>query len=382
MTVSNVKTRAVAALPTTLTANFTYAAPGWGVTVYEANITFERHHRHGANPRQHALRAELGQDRVAPYIDYNVTGGVLHFPSKERTLPGTTMRTETDNFAVTATGMLIIPAAGTYTFGCDSDDGFSLTITGATFSSVTNATNSSGTNSLQYNGGRGVADTLGVVTLAAGDYPVSLLWFQGNGGSACELYAAAGSCTSFSSSMELVGDTANGGLSMGSTYTAPPFSVGVTAESTNNASPALSGTITDTAASVTVRVNGTYYAAVNNSVGAWSLPQGDISALGSGTYNVVTTGVNTSGIVAFASTVNQLAVNTTSPTVSITSPTSLTLSALSSIAIVFSQPVETFTLQDLQLTLANGGAAASEPLEAQPSPPSTTRPGRSATWPA
>ena len=44
----------------------------------------------------------------------------------------------------------------------------------------------------------------------------------------------------------------------------------------------------------------------------------------------------------------------------------------------FSEPVENFTLQDLQLTLTNGGVAASEPLEAQPSPAATTRTGRSA----
>ena len=56
---------------------------------------------------------------------------------------------------------------------------------------------------------------------------------------------------------------------------------------------------------------------------------------------------------------------TTPPTASITSPASPTLSPPSSIAIHFSEPVENFTLQDLQLTLTStsGGAAASEPLE-------------------
>ena len=120
--------------------------------------------------------------------------------------------------------------------------------------------------------------------------------------------------------MELVGDTADGGLSMGSTYVAPPFTVGVNAQSTNNTSPALTGTVTDPAASVTVRVNGSSYAATNNGDGTWSLPQGDISTLGAGTYNVVATGVNTSGTAAFASTVNQLSIDTTSPTVTITAP--------------------------------------------------------------
>ena len=361
LTVSNVKTLALAPLSSTpLMANFTYASPEWAVTAYEANISLNDTIAMAQTLISTPSEQSWVKTQVVPYIDFNVTGGVLHFPSKEQTLVGTTMNTETDNFAVTATGMLVISAAGTYTFGCDSDDGFSLTITGATFSSVTNATNSSGTNSLQYNGGRGVADTLGVVTFSsAGNYPISLLWFQGNGGAACELYAGSGSYTSFNSSMELVGDTADGGLSMGSTYIAPPFTVGVNALSTNNTSPALTGTVTDPAASVSVRVNGSSYAATNNGDGTWSLPQGEISTLAAGTYDVVATGVNVSWVSAFNSTVNQLSVVTALPTATITAPTS----PVNSIAIHFSEPIENFTLQDLQLTLATSGVPASEPLE-------------------
>ena len=206
-------------------------------------------------------------------------------------------------------------------------------ITGATFSSVTGedgGSNTAGTNTMQYNGGRGVSDTLGVVTFStAGDYPISLLWFQGGGGSACELYAAQGTYTNYNSSMQLVGDTADGGLSMGGVYVAPPFTVGVNAQSTNNTSPALSGTVTDPAAAVTVRVNGSYYAATNNGNGTWSLPQGDVSALGTGTYDVVVIGTNTSGMLAFDSTVNELSIGTTSPTATITAPASPSVSPVS-----------------------------------------------------
>ena len=98
---------------------------GWNVTVYEANIGLNDTIAMAQTLVNTPSEQSWVKTEVAPYIDYNVTGGVLHFPSKERTLPGTTMGTETDNFAVTATGMMIIPAAGTYTFGCDSDDGFS-----------------------------------------------------------------------------------------------------------------------------------------------------------------------------------------------------------------------------------------------------------------
>jgi hypothetical protein len=164
--------------------------------------------------------------------------------------------------------------------------------------------------------------------------------------------------------------------SSGSSYVPPPFSVGVNPEYTNDSSPALTGTINDPAASVTVRVrvNGVYcyYAATNNLNGTWSVPRGDISALGAGSYDVVVTGVNTSGIVAFDSaTVSELNVSMTSPTVSSMAattfippppaqPTWTNISAspppplsspVNSIAIQFSEPVYGFGLQDLQLTL-------------------------------
>ena len=176
--------------------------------------------------------------------------------------------------------------------------------------------------------------------------------------------AAQGSYTAFDRTMELVGDTADGGLSMGSNYAAPPFTVGVNTLSLRaTLRPPCRAPITDPMASVTVRVNGSYYAATNNGDGAWSLPQGDISALGTGTYDVVAAGVNTSGIEAFDPTLNELSVGMTAPTASITAPTSPTVSPLNSIAIHFSEPVENFTLQNLQLTLTSGNVTASEPLE-------------------
>ena len=150
-------------------------------------------------------------------------------------------------------------------------------------------------------------------------------------------------------------------------YVPPAFTVGVNAEFTNDASPALAGTISDPAASVSVRVNGSYYAATNNGDGTWSLPRGDIyPALAANTYDVVVVGVSASGIKAFDSTVNELVVvaGTALPTVSITPPASPTVTPPDSIVIVFSEPVRNFTLQNLQLTFANGGPAASEPLEA------------------
>ena len=127
----------------------------------------------------------------------------------------------------------------------------------------------------------------------------------------------------------------------------------------------MTGTVSDPAASVSVRVNGSYYAATNNGDGTWSLPRGDISALAGGTYNVVAAGVNTSGIAAFDPTLNELSVGTTSPTVSIAAVTpNPSMAPITSLAIHFSAPVENFTPQALQLTFtASGGATASDPLE-------------------
>ena len=145
-------------------------------------------------------------------------------------------------------------------------------------------------------------------------------------------------------------------------YIAPPFAVTVNPLTTNSASPSISGTCTNTAASLSVRVNGNWYGAANDN-GAWTLPAGEIPALASGTYSVTVCGVNTAGQAAYATAVNDLAIATTSPTVAITAPASPTLTPVGSISINFSEAVEDFTLTDLQLTLANGGPAASEPLE-------------------
>ena len=49
-----------------------------------------------------------------------------------------------------------------------------------------------------------------------------------------------------------------------STYVAPPFTVTVNPQTTNSASPAVSGTVSDPLASVSVRVNGNWYAVANN----------------------------------------------------------------------------------------------------------------------
>ncbi len=349
LTAGNIATPPGPLLPAT-SGTFTYGPVGWNVTVYKGKIDM------GSDSialAQTVVNTPSDQSwvktEVAPYINYNVTGGNNHFTGSYRTLPGTTMGTETDNFAVTATGTLVVPAAGTYTFGVSSDNGFSLTISGATFSSWTNATNTTGA-SLQFDGGRGVGDTLGVVAFAAaGNYPVSLLWFQGGGGAACQLFAAQGSYTAFTTSppWELVGDVTDGGLAMGGSIPAAWRTAAVTPLTTNDPTPALSGTVSASTAAVTARVAGVYYATTNNN-GVWTLPEGDIQPpLTAGTYDVALFASSGSGQTAFDSTVNELQIASAAPVAILPLPSpNQRNTPLNSLSIQFTEPVSGLGLQD------------------------------------
>src|SRR5207249_105575 len=136
----------------------------------------------------------------APVINYFNTGGLAHYGS-DRTFPGLTLGADKDNFVVEATATITIPAAGNWTFGVNSDDGFILTI---------------GSQSMSYPNPRGPADTLQTFSFpAAGNYSLDLVFYECGGGAEVELFAAQGSFTAWNSTnFRLVGDTANGGLAV------------------------------------------------------------------------------------------------------------------------------------------------------------------------
>jgi autotransporter-associated beta strand protein len=136
---------------------------------------------------------------------------------------------------------------------------------------------------------------------------------------------------------------------LGGSYVAPPFTVTVNPLATNNPSPAITGTCSDPAAGLSVRVNGNWYGVANNN-GAWTLPAGDIPALANGTYDVAVCGINTSGQVAFDSTFNELTVDTASPTVTLQNVAAET-PPINSLSIAFSEPVSGFSVQNLQFTV-------------------------------
>ena len=137
---------------------------------------------------------KTGTSQVVNFDDPNNAGGKWHFGNKTPFLidtPGV------DNyFAVNATGTLVIPTAGNYTFGVNSDDGFSLTV--GTFSMGDTGTKASG-------------DILSTFNFTkAGNYALNLTYFQGYGQAQVELFASPGSFTTFGatgSNFQLINNT-------------------------------------------------------------------------------------------------------------------------------------------------------------------------------
>jgi hypothetical protein len=173
------------------------AVPGFAVWCYLANVgvcNLPAAEGVIANPsQQFAVYAEN-----AAVVNYFNTGSSAHY-GNDQTFPGLTIGPDQDNFVVQATATLHIPSPGNWTFGVNSDDGFSLTI---------------GSFSLSYPDTRGPGDTLQTFNFpAAGDYALRLVFYECSGGSEVELFAAPGSYASWdATNFRLVGDLANGGL--------------------------------------------------------------------------------------------------------------------------------------------------------------------------
>lgn len=180
---------------------FANVVAGLAATVYKASIGSIGNLAQAQSVVNTPSSQAWVKSETAPVINYLNTGGSGDFVN-DRTFPGMNIGVDQDVFVLTATGTVHIPSAGQWTFGVNSDDGFSLNVGGQ---------------SMAFDGLRGASDTLSTFTFpAAGDYPLSLLFFENGGGSGVELFAAQGSKSSFDSSFRLVGDTAKGGLSISS----------------------------------------------------------------------------------------------------------------------------------------------------------------------
>jgi hypothetical protein len=138
----------------------------------------------------------------APVINYLNTGGSANY-GNDSTFPGLNIGVDQDNFVLHATATITIPAPGNWTFGVNSDDGFTLSI---------------GSFTMAYPNPRAPGETLQTFNFpSAGDYPLDMVFYECGGGSEVELYAAQGGFSIWDSThFHLVGDTANGGLTVSS----------------------------------------------------------------------------------------------------------------------------------------------------------------------
>lgn len=155
----------------------------------------------------------------ASVINYKIFDGYAYndWFASDSTFPNlptgttTTNQAGTENFAIEATGSIIIPAAGAYTFDVNSDDGFYLKIGSFTRIAVeTDRLNN---------------DTLVTYTFpSAGNYSVDLQYYQNTGDGEVEFSAASGTYTTDSSTnmknFHLVG--ASNGLQLAGTNTPEP----------------------------------------------------------------------------------------------------------------------------------------------------------------
>lgn len=142
-----------------------------------------------------------GTSSTINFDDPEDPGKGFHFGGKVPFLINTAANDT--NFAIDARGNVTIPSAGVWTFGVNSDDGFSLQV--ATFS-------------FHRGGIRLPANTIRSFTFDhAGDYAIDLMYYQHMGHAEVELFASPGKFHRFhqkGADFQLVGDTANGGLAL------------------------------------------------------------------------------------------------------------------------------------------------------------------------
>ena len=113
-----------------------------------------------------------------------------------------------------ATGFLSIPTAGAWTLGVNSDDGSRLRVDLNNDGDFLDA----GETFILDDSGHGAQDFFGTGNfLSAGAYRFEFVFFENYGGDEVELFAQAGTHSTWNTGFHLIGDTASGGLAVSTT---------------------------------------------------------------------------------------------------------------------------------------------------------------------
>ncbi|MGC9326385.1 MAG: PA14 domain-containing protein, partial [Candidatus Hinthialibacter sp.] len=150
-------------------------------TLYEANITVDSLSAADRviQNKNFQKRVFSEETKVINYLDNDEDG---HFVDNSP-FPGHQFNQNIDDFVLLATGTIIIPESGTWTFGINSDDGARLRIDDkdVILDDTTHA----------------VQDALAAINLSAGRHTIELTYFERSGGAELELFAAEGQYSSF-----------------------------------------------------------------------------------------------------------------------------------------------------------------------------------------
>jgi len=207
------------------------------------------------------VNTTVSHDTTAPTLTIVTTAGIDNILNS----------TEDDDVIVSGTG-------------ADAGATVAVTLTDGTLTTVVNV----------------VADGAGNWTLLTGDADLST-FAEGTNNIAIS-----------ASSADMAGNVGTVNTTVSHDTTAP--TVGTATQTTADSTPAISGTIDDTTATLQVTVNGNTYPATNNGGGTWTLVDNTISpALGDGTYDVTVVATDTAGNVTTSTTVGALVINAATP---------------------------------------------------------------------
>ena len=171
-----------------------------GFTVHDAHSTGQITNIAAAESVLNGSNVQSETTVIAPVVNFQDPGGgggvgnygnPALFPNDQGG--------DDNDFGVRATGTILIPSSGTWTFGTNSDDGVRVWVDGQVV--------------IDDDSLHAPANRFGQANLSAGPHAIELVYFERGGGAEIELFAAKGSYTTFNSNaFRLIGDVDDGGL--------------------------------------------------------------------------------------------------------------------------------------------------------------------------